>query len=164
MKQSFFSARRIGIVSAAVILGAGFALVAQAQTGPSPSRQAVEARKAVFTLIGSNCRWLGEVVKGTVAFDAAEVQKKSARIAALSDFVTDSFPDVSNIGEPDTKAKAEIWTDRADFAKKAASLQDHAKALVLVSAKESSASESFKTAFGALAQDCKSCHETYRVK
>ncbi|MCR6632868.1 MAG: cytochrome c [Magnetospirillum sp.] len=29
---------------------------------------------------------------------------------------------------------------------------------------EKDTSEAFKTAFGAVAQDCKSCHDTYRVK
>jgi cytochrome c556 len=164
MIQASVITRRLAFAGAALVLGAGFALSAYAQTGPSPSRQAVEARKAVFTLIGSNCRALGDVVKGVTPFDSADVQKRVARIAFLSDLVGESFPDASNLGEPDTKAKADIWANKAAFAKKVADLQDHAKALVPVSATEKSDTEAFKTAFAALAQDCKGCHETYRAK
>jgi len=164
MTQSSVFARRIGSVGFALALAAGFALSAYAQTAPSPARQVVDARKAVFTLIGTNCRALGDVVKGTAPFDSADVQKRVARIAFLSDLVGESFPDASNVGEPDTKAKPDIWTDKAAFAKKVADLQEHAKALVPVSATEKGATDTFKTAFAALAQDCKGCHETYRVK
>jgi cytochrome c556 len=161
MTQKLFSPRRLALAGAALLL---CTTAAFAQTGPSPARQAIEARKAVFTLIGSNCRALGDVVKGTTAFDAADVQKRAHRIAFLSTFLNESFPDVSNVGEPDTKTKAEAWTNHAEFAKKIKDFQDHANALVQVSATETSVSDAFKASFTSLAGDCKGCHEDFRVK
>lgn len=141
---------------------------AQAQspqpTPPSSSKQAVENRKAAFTLVGNYFRYFGAVTKGTIAYDEAEAAKRAARIAFLSSIVEDAFPEGSNAPEPESKAKAEVWSNRADFDKKLRDFQAHAKALVDVNANEKSASESFKAAVAALAQDCKSCHETYKAK
>lgn len=164
MKMSALTARRLTLTGVALALGFGMAVTAQAQTGPSPARQAIDARKAVFTLIGQNCRTLGDVVKGNVAFDASDVQKRAARIALLSEFLNDTFPDVSNVGEPDTKTKAAAWTDKADFSKKIAEFQEHAAGLAKVGNVEKTNSEAFKAAFGLLAQDCKTCHDGYRIK
>jgi len=158
------TARRLAAAGIALGLCVGAAVSAFAQTGPSPARQAIDARKAVFSLIGYNCRALADVVKGNAAFDAAEVSKQASRIATLADYAPDYFPDASNSGEPDTKAKADIWSNKADFAKKAKDFQDHAKAFAQVAATEKSNSDAFKAAFGTLAQDCKGCHESYKAK
>lgn len=154
--------------SFAVLLSAGFAVTASAQTaapsGPPPARQAIEARKAVFTLIAGNFKPIGEVLQGKASYDAAEVQKRATRVAFLSDLVGETFPEASNTGLPDTKAKAEIWTDRADFDKRVKLFREHAATLSQVAAKETTASDAFKAAAAAVGQDCKSCHEAYKVK
>ena len=158
---------RSAAIAAALLVSAGIAVAARAQTAaqpPSPAAQAVGVRKAVFTLIGANCKILGDVAKGNVPFDSTEVQKRAERVAFLSGLVGDSFPDISNVGEPDSKAKPDIWTSKDDFAKKAADLREHAAALVRVSAAEKGTTDAFKAAFNAVAQDCKGCHDTYRAK
>lgn len=148
-----------------VALGAGIAVqAAHAQSAAAPARQAIEARKAVFTLIAANCRPLADVVKGSAQLDGADIAKKAGRIAALAEFLNEAFPDSSNTGEPDTKAKPEAWTNKADFDKKVKEFQEHSAALAKVAATEKAASEPFKVAFAPVAQDCKTCHETYKVK
>ena len=82
----------------------------------------------------------------------------------LSEFLDSAFPEASNLGEPDTKAKADIWTNKADFDKKLKDFQEHAAALAKVTATEKTASDAFKEAFGNLAKDCKGCHESYKAK
>lgn len=167
MSQMFKKTSRAVIVGAALLVGSGIALSAYAQTAPgglTAARQAVDVRKAVFTLIGNNCRVLAGVAKGDVAYDAADVQKRAQRIAFLSGFLDDAFPDASNVGEPDSKAKADIWSNHADFDKKLKDFQAHSASLVQVAATEKTASDGFKTAFGAVAQDCKGCHENYKIK
>lgn len=158
--------------SFAVVLSAGFVVCAYAQqapaavapAGPPPARQVIEVRKAVFTLIGNNFKPIGEVLQGKAPYDAVEVQKRANRVAFLSDLVGETFPEVSNTGLPDTKAKAEIWSDRAEFDKKVKAFREHAATLAQVAAKETSASDAFKTAAAAVGQDCKGCHEAYKVK
>lgn len=167
MAKVFSFVRPAAIAGAALFLGAGFILPAAAQTaapGPSPSRSAIEARKAVFTLIASNFRPLGDILKGAKAYDAAEVQKRIARIVFLTEYVDDSFPDVSNTGLPDSKTKAEAWTNHEDFAKKIKSFQGAAASLQKINLTENGATDAFKTAVTALGQECKSCHDNYKEK
>jgi len=163
MKFKHFSARAGAVLMAATIVGTAFAQQA-APPGPNPARQAIETRKAVFTLVANNFKPIGEVLQGKTPYDVAEVQKRAARVAFLADFVGEAFPDVSNTGLPDTKAKAEVWSDRAGFDKKVAEFREHAAALAKLTATEKTASDAFKTAAAAVGQDCKSCHEAYKVK
>lgn len=161
---------RLRMAGAALIVSVGIVLAADAQTppaappAPSPAKQAIEVRKAVYTLIGANFRPIGGLLQGRAQYDAADFQKRIARIAFLSELAGEAFPEVSNSGLPDTKAKSDIWTDRADFDKRLKDFQEHAKALVQVNAKEQGATDAFKAAAGVLAQDCKGCHDKYREK
>lgn len=177
MSRTMMTARRMMVMGCTLILGASFTLSANSQTAPvgaAPAggavagqvaaRQAVEVRKAVFTLVGNNFRPLGEVLKGNAQYDAAEAEKRIARVAYLTQLLDEAFPDISNLGEPDTKAKPDVWTNRADFDKKLKDFQTHVAALVQVNATEKDATDAFKTAAGIVAQDCKGCHDTYKVK
>ena len=155
---------------AVAFAGFAFGLTAVAQTvpaggapGPSPARQAVDTRKAAFTLIGANFRPLGAVLKGG-AFDPADVEKRASRVAFLAGLLDEAFPAVSNLGEPDSKAKAEIWSNLPDFAKKLKDFQTHSAALAQVAATEKGATDVFKAAVATVGQDCKGCHDTYRTQ
>lgn len=170
MKAYSSAVRRIKTTGAALIVSAGFTFSAVAQTppaappGPSPAKQAIEARKAIYALIGSNFRPIGGFLQGRGQYDAAEFQKRIDRIAHLAEWAVEAFPDVSNSGLPDTKAQAKIWTGKADFDKRLKTFAANAKTLAQVNAKEKAATDAFKTAAGELAQDCKGCHDNYREK
>jgi len=164
--STFF--RRGALAGVALAALAGIAYSAGAQTAPAAApnagRQAVETRQAILKLIGGSFRPFGDIVKGTGAYDAAEVQKRLTRLTVLADYLKEGFPDASNLGEPETKAKADIWSNRADFDKKLGDFQTHIAALVQVNATDKAATDGFKTAVAAVAQDCKGCHESYRAK
>lgn len=171
MSQSLLSSllkrHRVVAIASALAVGSSLSVSLSAQTAPpapSPAKQAIEVRKAAFTLIANNFKPVGDVLKGATPFDAAEVQKRASRVAFLSQLLGDTFPDASNVGLPDTKAKAEIWTDRANFDKRLKEFQEHAAVLAQVSTKESSASDAFKAAATAVAQDCKGCHDSFKAK
>ena len=162
--------RRAKIAGVIAIVSAVFAVSAIAQTppasppAPSPAKQSIEARKAIYALIGSNFRPIGGFLQGRGQYDAAEFQKRIDRIAHLAEWAAEAFPDVSNSGLPDTKAKANVWTDKADFDKRLKTFAQNAKTLAQVNAKEKAANDAFKAAAGALAQDCKGCHDNFREK
>ncbi len=90
------------------------------------------------------------------------VGKYATRVSFLTTFLSDAFPEVSKIG--DTRAKAQIWSQRADFDRKVKEFHDHALALSEVAARPEGNSDAFKSAARAVAQDCKSCHDDYRNK
>ncbi|MEJ1961626.1 MAG: cytochrome c [Gammaproteobacteria bacterium] len=150
----------VAVIASALVADA----ISQAPPSPSPARRAIDERKAIFTLIGANFRPLGEVLQGRATLDASEVRKRAGRVAFLATLASDAFGDVSNVGDPGTRAKPEIWSHRADFDKTLVDFVAHAQALSEVAAKQGSGSEEFKAAAGAVAQDCKSCHDNFRSK
>jgi cytochrome c556 len=159
------AARRIRVGTA--FLGIAIAAAAHAQTapaggppGPSPARQAVDARRAAFVLIGGNFRPLGGILKGAPV-DAVEVEKRANRLVFLASLLDENFPDSSNLGQPDTKAKADLWANRGDFDQKLKGLQSDLSALAKVSADRGTA-DAIKTDIAAVGQDCKGCHDKYR--
>lgn len=168
MRETSMRARCTQILGAALLLSAGVVLSANSQTPPAgglnAARQAIDERKAIYKLIGANFRPIGNVLKGSTPYDAAAVQKSIDRVAFLSGFLDEAFPENSNLGEPETKAKADIWTNRADFEKKEKQFQADILALQKVNETEKGATEAFKTAAAAAGQDCKACHDDYRAK
>jgi cytochrome c556 len=165
--MEFASMFRLSHLAAACVVflaGAVTVVGVNAQSAPSPTKQAVENRRAAFLLVGNTFRWFGAVAKGTIPYDEAEATKRAARVAFLSGLVGENFPEGSNPGEPDSKAKPDVWSNRADFDKKLKDFETHAQALVEVNAKEKNGGDAFKAAVAALAGDCKGCHETYKAK
>jgi len=162
------SESRIRAAVAAVIVSA-LVLPATGQTAdappvPSAAKQAVDARKAIYTLIGSNFRPVAEVLQGRGQYDAAQVQKRAARLAFLAEMALEAYPDASNTETVPTRAKPDIWSHRAEFDQRLKDFQTHTQALVQAAATEKSASDAFKAAASAVAQDCKGCHDNFREK
>jgi cytochrome c556 len=149
-----------------LIFAAPFASLVVAQAAPEPppnlARQAIENRKAVFTLIGNNFRPIAEILRGNATYESVDVSKYSTRVAFLTNLLPEAFPDVSKSG--DTQAKPEVWSSRPDFDKRVKDFSDHAVVLSRVIAQGGSNSDAFKAAARAVAQDCKGCHDNYRSK
>jgi cytochrome c556 len=130
---------------------------------PSPADQAINYRKALYTVLSGNFSPLGGVLQGRAEFNGATAPRQAERAAQIAAMLIDAYPDISKTGN--TKAKAEIWSNRAEFDKLNKSLADHTAALAAVLKKDSkSASAEFKTAATAVAQDCKDCHDKFRSK
>ena len=127
---------------------------AQAQGAPEPI---VAAREAGYDLMSAGVGLMkagvaaGTPVKGYS--DLAEaIVKWGKTIPAM-------FPPGSGTG---TKAKPEVWSDRAGFEKAAQNLVD--KATILVAAAKADHVAAFKPAFGDTAAACGACHKVYREK
>src|SRR5690606_21565410 len=136
--------RRIApLIMAAGVLGSGQLYAQTAAPAPSPSKQAIEARKAAFVLIGQNFKPIGDALQGRAPYDAQALKKRADRVAFLADLLPETFPDVSNVGEPGTRTKPEAWSDRADFEQKLKDFRTRSATLAQVVARESTASEAF---------------------
>lgn len=138
------------------------ALAQTAAAPPNLARQAIENRKAVFTLIGTNFRPIGEVLRGTAPYNAGDVTKYASRVSFLASLLPDAFPDVSKQG--DTETKPDVWSNRADFDKRLKDFGAHAAALSQLTSQSGGDTDGFKAAARAVAQDCKSCHDAYRAR
>jgi cytochrome c556 len=167
MTEGFKKVRGAAVVAA---LCSGLVLSASAQTPPAApadpatiqANQAIAVRKAVFTLVGNNFGPLGAQLQGKVPFDGTEALKRAERVAFLSGLALEAFPDISKTGN--TKAKPEIWDNRADFDKKLQDFAQHANDLVAVLRKDKTNVDAFKAAAGKVGGDCKGCHDDFKAK
>jgi cytochrome c556 len=129
---------------------------------PSAAEKAIQYRKAVYTLIGATFGPVGGVLQGKAPYDAKDISVRAERVAFLAGMAAEAFPEISKDGE--TKAKAEIWTDKVGFDKAMKALGDSTAGLAALVKTDHTNSDAFKAAAGKVGQACKGCHDDYRAK
>ena len=125
--------------------------------GPSP-QEIVAARQAAFHLSAATFSAMRPTVeKGgdvkPLAFGARGLNHWASALPAL-------FPADTQL--PESHARAELWSNRADFVAKAGVYQQATAALV--QAAQAGDAGAFKTAYGAVGASCKACHDLYRAE
>ena len=153
----------------ALAVGAGLAIAATgpasagAKTAPpappTAAERAITYRKAMYQVMYNNFAPVGGMASGKIPYDAKAAATRTERVAFLAQMIGEGFPDGSNAGV--TKAKADIWSNRADFDAKMKDLQDKSAALARVAKNGDLAT--LKPAFGDLAGACKACHDKYKA-
>lgn len=116
-----------------------------------PAHDRHEAMEAV----GGAQKAIAAIVKKDAPFDAALVKKHAGTIADNLKAAAKLFP--AGSGGGGSRAKAEIWSDPADFEKWFKDSQ--AAAVALQSVQDEAA---LAPALQALGATCKSCHDKYR--
>ena len=142
-------------VSLALALALGFA-----STAAFSADDPISTRKAIMKSVGAAAGAGGGMLKGEIPFNPAVANLALRTMDAAASTFGDYFPDGSQSGM-DTEASPKIWEDMAGFDAKVADFK--AATAAAVEAKPADL-DSFKAAFGNVAQNCKSCHEGYRVK
>lgn len=127
------------------------------------AQDAVKERQGLMkNVVAANMKAAGDMVKGTVAFDAAKAEAAMKEVAGVPDKFAALFPEgTSADNNPDTTAKGDIWSDMADFKQRLDELEKDAAAAAEAA---KGGLDQFKVAFGAVAENCRGCHERYRVK
>jgi cytochrome c556 len=149
---------RLAVPVLVLALAFGSAL-AQAQE-PTKAEKTLKYRKAVYQVIAWNFGPMGAMAQGKIPYDAKEFEMRAQRVAALTPMLSESYsPDTQSVSG--SKAKAELWSNRADFDAKMKDLVDRSATLAAV-AKTGDAEKS-KAAFMDTAQACKACHDKYRA-
>lgn len=134
----------------------GTALPAAAQF--AKPEDAVKYRKAAFTVMGAHFGRVAAMANGRVPFDAKAAASNAEIATMMSKLPYAGFVDGSDKG--DTKAKPEIWSERAKFDASATKMQD--EMVRFNAAAKTGDLAAIKTAVGAVGQACKGCHDTYR--
>ena len=148
----------MALFALAAVASADTASIIPVNAGATPAgRAAIANRRAIFVLIGNSFRPVAEVLRGPVPAQA-NLAKYANRVAQLADYLPEAFPDISNGG--DTRAKADIWSNRPDFERLLQQFRDHAGQLDQAAASHDESA--LKAAATTVAQDCKGCHEHYR--
>jgi len=158
--------RIYAVIATLAIVGAGIGVAlaepAAVPPQPTPAEKAIEYRQAVYKVVAANFQPLAQVAQGKAEFQPQAARASAVRLAAIADFVGDAYPDISREGK--TRAKPEIWSNRAEFDQRVADFNEHARALAAVTARSDSAGPELKAAVAAVGNDCKGCHEKFRSK
>ena len=140
-------------------------LCAAAAAGPALAQQAmkmedqIKMRRAAYDMMGLGFGDLAAMAQDKKPFNKEDAQHDADLAVAASTVPKRFFPEGS---DKDTKAKPEIWQNRADFDSK----MDHMIAEVgkLPAVVRSGDMAAFKKQVGETGQACKSCHDKYRAK
>ena len=119
----------------------------------------VKYRRAAYEMMALGFGDLAAMAQDKKPFNKEEAQHDADLAVAASTVPRRFFPEGS---DKDTKAKPEIWQNRADFDSK----MDHMIAEVgkLPAVVRSGDMAAFKKQVGETGQACKSCHDKYRAK
>lgn len=136
------------------------AAAAQAQGQPGKAEQALKYRKAVYQAIAWNFGPMSAMAQGKVPYEAKEFEMRAQRVAALAPMLSESYsPDTQSVAG--SKAKPEMWSNRADFDARMKTLVDNSATLASVA--KGGNFEKSKAAFLDTANACKSCHDKYKA-
>lgn len=142
---------RVPVIAAAVV-GLVAATAATAQTN------VIQQRRAAMKAIGEQTEVGAAMLKGQAPFDAAKAALIFSTYKEKMVGFDKLFPPGSDKGE--TKATAAVWSDRAGFD---AAIAKFDKA-VADNASNATSADGFKAAFTAVAENCRSCHQSFKSR
>ncbi len=146
-------------VATATVAGLLCALPAAAQF--QKPEDAVKYRQSALSVMATHFGRIGAMVQGRAPFDAAAAAANAELVVTLSKLPFVAFVDGTAAGTvAGTKAKPEIWTERAKFDAAAAKMQEEVVKLNV--AAKSGNLDQIKAAFGPVGQTCKACHDNFR--
>jgi cytochrome c556 len=125
------------------------------------AQAAIKARQAQMQLQAYNLGILGEMAKGTIAYDATVAAAAATNLNLLANFdQTMTWPDGTMQGfAEETRAAPEIWSDAAGFADEWAKLAVATEAMKAAAGTDLAA---LQASIGAVGASCGSCHKAYR--
>jgi len=143
-------------VAAALAIVGTYSAVVLAQGRPAVP---IKYRQGVMNTIGFHFYGvLGAMAKGDRPYDAQAAARSAKFIDELLEMPWDGFTPGSDTGAP-TKAKPEIWKDRAKFDNYAKEARAEAAKLAQVAGTDLAA---MRTQVRATAKACSNCHDDFR--
>lgn len=122
---------------------------------------AIKYRQSAFTLIAAHFGRVAAMAQGKAPFDAKAAADNAALASSLSTLPFTAFGAGTDKGLPN-RAKAEVWSNAADFKAKAETMQ-MALAKFADAAKTGSL-DNIKASVGDVGKSCKGCHDDFRAE
>jgi len=142
-----------------ILVAAVVTLSAPAMAQFAKPEDAIKYRQSALFVMQQNFARVAAMAAGRAPFDA-KVAAESAEVAAyMSKLPWAAFGEGTDKGAP-TKAKAEIWSDKAKFGDYAEKMQGELSKLN--AAAKTGNLDSIKAAVGAVGGSCKTCHDAFR--
>jgi cytochrome c556 len=145
-------------ICAAAIAAAGLATALPAAAQFAKPEDAIKYRQAVMFMQSQHLGRIFAMANGRVPFDAKVLAENAALLDTIDKLPFAAFTDGTDKGN--TKAKPEIWAERAKFDAAATKMQD--EVAKLNAAAKTGNLDAIKAAAGPVGGACKACHDTYR--
>ncbi|MCW5320401.1 cytochrome c [Verminephrobacter aporrectodeae subsp. tuberculatae] len=136
-------------------------LSAPASAQFAKTEDAIKYRQGALFVMGQHFGRIGAMVNGRMPFDAKEAQDSADVVAYMAKLPWVAFGPGTNKGAP-TKARPGVWTEQAKFREHAEKLGP--ETVKLAAAAKTGDLDTLKAAFGATADSCKSCHDSFLAK
>ena len=143
------------ILAALAVVGA-FSTAVYAQTAD----RAIKYRQGIMQAQGWHMGILGGMAKGTRPYDKDVAMRSATYVSQLLDMPWEGFTPGSETGAP-TRAKPEIWKDKAKFDKQA---QDAKAESVKFAAAAGNGLDALRAAIGPMGRACNNCHDDFQNK
>lgn len=148
------------LVHALLAASSILAVSAPASAQFSKPEDAIKYRQSAMFIMAQNVGRLGAMAQGRMPFDA----KVAADAAATAEFMAKlpwaAFGDGTDKGG-NTRAKPEIWAEKAKFNEYAEKLQ--VETAKLSAAAKTGSLDNIKAAMGGVGGSCKSCHDSFQA-
>jgi cytochrome c556 len=125
----------------------------------SKPENAIKYRQSGMFMMAQNFGRVAGMSAGRIPFDAKVAADSAAVAEIMSKLPWDGFVSGTSVGQ--TKAKPEIWTNKAKFDDNSKKLQ--AEMTKLVAATKSGNLDNIKLAVSATGAVCKSCHDEFQA-
>jgi cytochrome c556 len=145
----------VPILAALAVVGA-FSTAVYAQTAD----RAIKYRQGIMQAQGWHMGVLGGMAKGTRPYDKDVAMRSAKYVSELVEMPWDGFIPGSETGAP-TRAKPEIWKDKAKFDKYA---QDAKAESVKFAAAAGNGLDALRAAIGPMGRTCNNCHDDFQNK
>lgn len=119
---------------------------------------AAKYRQGSFTVMAAHFGRLGAMANGKAPYDAKLAQDNAAVVEFMSKLPWAGF--TADSQSVKSKAKPDVWTDKAKFDQGAEKLV--AEVAKLNVAAKAGNLDALKAAFGETAKTCKACHDAFR--
>lgn len=149
---------KLKTLSLALGLALCAALPASAQFGKS--EDAIKYRQGALFVMSQNFGRVAAMANGRMPFDAKVAAESAAVAAYVGRLPWAAFTPDSDLGN--TKAKPEIWSNRAKFDDLAKQIVIELDKLAVVA--KAGNQDAIKSAAGAVGKACKNCHDDFRAK
>jgi cytochrome c556 len=143
-----------------VLIALGLSLSAPAQAQFAKPEDAVKYRQSAFSLLGNHMSRINEQLKSGSP-DLNAIRSSATLVQTLAALPFEAFTPGSD-KVTTSKARPEIWKDRAKVEELTRTMQAEVAKLAAVA--HSGDARAIQAQVGAVGQACKACHDDYRAK
>jgi cytochrome c556 len=145
-----------------VLACAAVTLTVPASAQFAKPEDAIKYRQGVMFIMAQNFGRVAAMVQAKAPFDAKLAAESAANAEFMSKLPWAAFGEGTEKGSIPTRAKPEIWSDKAKFNEYAEKMQS--EMVKFNAAAKTGSLDNIKAAMGAVGGSCKACHDAFQAK